>query len=386
MSITCRLFDENSYLAEFTATVTACYPLTDGFAVVLDQTAFAPEGGGQRGDSGALNAVAVHHTVEQNGEIRHLTTQPLEVGAAVHGRIDWQLRRYRMQHHSGEHVLSGIVTARYGFHNVGFHLGDELVTIDYDGVLSREQLDELELEANDVICQNRAITAYYPDPETLRALSYRSKKEIDGAIRIVEVEGIDVCACCAPHVHSTGEIGMLKIINHKHYKGGVRLQLVCGMTAVCDYQKKQALTAHVTEALSTVQEKGIAAFDAHLQAVDTTQYRYDQLLLAVAEELAAAQSPSVGIPVVISALPGDAARHLARSVAARFDGTCVVIHAETGRYTLYCDNDSFAEIVRSANGALQGKGGGRPPFASGTFAASLPSIQAWFKNAASPDT
>ena len=375
---TVRLFDENSYLSEFTATVLSCRPQGDGFAVILDRTAFFPEGGGQKGDNGVLGDATVLHTVEQE-DILHLTDRPLSVGETVSGRIDRERRRYRMQHHSGEHVLSGLVSTQYGLHNVGFHLGDEVVTVDYDGVLSREQWDQLERDANAVICENRAITASYPPPEVLATLSYRSKKPIDGAVRIVTVEGVDVCACCAPHVSHTGEIGMLKITDAKRYKGGVRLQLVCGAAAVRDYQQKQALTSHITAALSTVQEQGIAAFDAYTAAIGAAKYETDKVLLAVAEELAAAQNVS-DTAVIVSVLTGDAARHLAQSVAARSHGTCVVLNAvEDGfRYTLYSEQDGFAQLVSAANSALQGKGGGRPPFASGTYRAEPDVIRQWF--------
>ncbi len=380
MSATRRLFDENSYLCEFTATVTACRPQGDGFAVALDQTAFCPEGGGQKGDAGILGDTQVKHTVETD-TIWHLTDRPLTVGETVQGQIDWEQRWYRMQHHSGEHVLSGLVTRQYGLHNVGFHLGDELVTIDYDGVLSRQQLDELELKANAVICQNRAITASYPSPEELATLPYRSKKEIDGAVRIVVVDGVDVCACCAPHVARTGEIGMLKITDAKHYKGGVRLQLMCGATAVRDYQQKQALTSHITAALSTVQEKGIAAFDGYVAAVDTAKWQTERLLLTVAEELAASQPMTDSPSVLISALPVDAARHLAEVTAERCGGVCVVLNGNDTdgyRYTLYSNREKFSALVKAANEALQGKGGGRPPFASGTYRASAEEIRQWF--------
>ena len=376
---TIRLFDDNSYLAECTAAVTSCRPWEDGFAVTLDRTVFCPEGGGQKGDSGTLGDARVIHTIEAE-DILHLTDRPLAVGSTVHGCIEWERRRYRMQHHSGEHILSGLVTTRYGFHNVGFHLGDEMVTIDYDGVLSREQLDELERDANAVICENRAITASYPSTEELEALLYRSKKEIDGAVRIVVVEGIDVCACCAPHVARTGEIGILKITDMKHYKGGVRLRLMCGTTAIADYQQKQALTTHVTTALSTVQEKGIAAFDAHMRSMDDAAYQTDKLLLTVAEELAAAQPVSCEIPVILTALSGDAARHLAQTAARRCGGTCVVLNkTDSGyRYTLYREADDFPSFIKNANTALQGKGGGRPPFASGTYGEALDIIRHWF--------
>lgn len=373
-----RLFDDNSYLREFTATVTACNPHGDGFAVALDQTAFAPEGGGQKGDSGYLNNVRVRHT-EENDEIWHLTDHPLAIGTVVCGRIDWDLRWYRMQHHSGEHVLSGLVTQQYGFRNVGFHIGDTLVTIDYDGVLSRDQLNALEHEANAVICENRTIKAYYPTEEQIEALTYRSKKEITTALRIVEVEGIDVCACCAPHVTKTGEIGILKITDVKHYKGGIRLQLICGAAAVRDYQEKQAITTHINNFLSSVQEKTISAFDTYTASVDAADVAWEQCTLKLAEELANAYPLTDRLPIIVSSATGDIARALAERTAKRGNGACLVLNGndtEGYRYTLYAENAST--LVKEANTALHGKGGGKPPFAAGFYGSSKAEIEQWF--------
>ncbi len=379
---TVRLFDDNSYLREFTATVTACQPHGDGFAVALDQTAFVPEGGGQKGDSGYLGEVRVRHTEEDNG-IWHLTDAPLTVGDSVCGRIDWEPRWYRMQHHSGEHVLSGLVTQQYGFRNVGFHIGDTLVTIDYDGVLSREQLDALENEANAVICENRAITAYYPNEEQLEELAYRSKKEITTALRIVEVEGIDVCACCAPHVAKTGEIGILKITDVKHYKGGVRLQLICGAAAVRDYQQKQAITTHINNFLSSVQEKTITAFDTYTASVDAADAAWEQRALQLVQELATATPHTDGLPILVSSATGELARALAETAAQRGNGSCLVLggnDTDGYRYTLYSQSTALPALVKEANAALNGKGGGKPPFAAGFYGATKEEIEHWFSH------
>ena len=238
----------------------------------------------------------------------------------------------------------------------------------------------LEIRANEVIFENRAITASYPPVEELEQLPYRSKKEIDGAIRVVVVDGIDICACCAPHVSRTGEIGVLKITDVKHYKGGVRLQLVCGGAAVRDYQQKQALTTHITTALSTVQEKGITAFDTYVAANDATKYENDKVLLTLADELANAHPLSEHATVITTALCGDAARQLARTVALRSQHPAVVLNTTDGgyRYTIYDESDALPSLVKAANEALDGKGGGRPPFASGTFRADADTIRRWF--------
>ncbi len=380
MHHTRRLFDEDSYIQEFSATVTACTPHANGFAVVLDQTAFCPEGGGQKGDSGMLDDIRVYHT-EEHDDIVHLTDKPLPVGKAVTGRIDWQPRWYRMQHHSGEHVLSGLVTQQYGLHNVGFHIGNELVTIDYDGVLSREQLNALEREANAVICQNRTVTAYYPTAKELSQLSYRSKKELSGAIRIVEIDGVDICACCAPHVSKTGEIGVLKITDFKHYKGGIRLQLRCGDAAVCDYQQKQALTTHIMNFLSSVPDKGVAAFDTYIDSVEAAAQQHKQETLALIHELASAYPITQEIPLLISSAHGEPARVLAESLAKRAQGIAVVLDGNDHdgyRYTVYTERTDFAAFTKAANHALNGKGGGKPPFAAGIYHTSLETIHDWF--------
>ena len=234
--MTRKLYDENSHLSSFDAAVRSCVPVHDLWQIVLDQTAFFPEGGGQGADTGMLNAARVLDVQEMGGEIVHITDTPLTPGEMVHGKLDWEKRFRRMQEHSGEHIISGLVHKLYGYRNVGFHLGDETVTMDYDGELTREQLSELEWLANEAVWKNVPITAVYPPEDVLQTIEYRSKLELTENVRIVTIEGYDVCACCAPHVSHTGEIGAIKIIDSMRHRGGVRLTILCGVDALRQYR------------------------------------------------------------------------------------------------------------------------------------------------------
>ena len=229
-----KLFYENAYTAEFDARVLVCKAHRDGFETILDRTAFFPEGGGQRGDAGKIGDVAVFDTVEREGEILHLSREPVPVGETLPCSIDFATRFERMQCHSGEHIVSGIVHSLYGFDNVGFHLGDGDMTLDFDKELTDGQVLRLERMANEAVAKDIAVEAEFPSPEELEELEFRSKKELSEAIRIVTIDGYDVCACCAPHVRSTGQIGMIKLLDRVRWKGGVRIRAKCGFSALDD--------------------------------------------------------------------------------------------------------------------------------------------------------
>ena len=260
-----KLYDKDSYLQEFQATVISCEQKNENtWRMVLDKTAFFPEGGGQTGDTGWLNDVEVVDTHEKNGVIYHETKAPLEAGTQVAGKIDFAARFDKMQQHTGEHILSGIVCSTYNYNNVGFHLSSEITTLDFDGELSTEQVRELEIRVNQAIHENIPVKVKFPTKDELAEMDYRSKIEIEGQVRIVEIPGIDRCACCAPHVKTTAEVGLLKIQSCDRHRGGCRLTIVCGMRALKDYQQKQESVGKVSAALSAKPEK-IAEAVEHLQ-------------------------------------------------------------------------------------------------------------------------
>lgn len=245
--MTIKLYDIYPYETSFQASVISCTKCDKGYDVILDQTLFFPEEGGQNCDKGTINDINVIDVQIKNETIHHYL--PVSVTGNVKGEINFNYRYSNMQNHSGEHILSGLVHSLYGFNNVGFHLGDNEITTDYDGFLTKEQLNEIENKVNWIISNNRAIECYYPD--NLKELHYRSKKEIDGDIRIVEIEDVDICACCAPHVRSTSEIGLFKIVKAMKHKKGIRIYFLCGQRAIEDYQIKHEEVSTISNLLSS---------------------------------------------------------------------------------------------------------------------------------------
>lgn len=250
-----KLYEADAYLGEFTASVEKCVSEAGIFKVALNQTAFYPEGGGQPADCGTLGNTRVLDVQEIDGTIWHTVTGPLEPGTKVVGKLDFQRRFSNMQNHTGEHIVSGLVAREYGYHNVGFHMGSEAVTVDFDGILTKEQLYELELQANGAVLQNAPVIVSYPSREELETMEYRSKKEIEGQVRLVTVEGYDCCACCGTHVASTGEIRLIKLLGVQKYKGGVRVSMLCGERAFRDYQVKHENIVGTAQLLSVKPEE-----------------------------------------------------------------------------------------------------------------------------------
>lgn len=248
--MTVKLYDDYPYEKEFDSVVTNTGEDKRGSYIILAQTLFFPEEGGQTPDKGTINGAEISHVAIRDGEILHYLCGRFCIGDKVHGVLDFEHRFSNMQLHSGEHIFSGLVHSHFGYNNVGFHLSDNSATMDYDGKLSYDDVCSLETEANRVIFLNKSIKAYYPSKEELASMKYRLKKELSGPIRIVIVEDTDVCACCAPHVSQTGEIGLLKIISVENYKGGTRINYLCGYRALLDYRKRVEDLAKISAVLS----------------------------------------------------------------------------------------------------------------------------------------
>ncbi len=262
---TTEIYYEDAYTEEFDAMVLSCREGKDGnFFVLLDRTAFFPEQGGQSSDTGVLTApdgtgVNVIHTSIKEGIITHVTDKPLLEGERVHGIIDFDHRFSNMQQHTGEHIFSGIVNSRFGYDNVGFHLSDTEVTMDYSGPLSDEDICSIEDAVNRAIWDNIEVLCEFPSDQELEKLDYRSKKELTGDIRIVTIPGFDVCACCAPHVRRTGEIGILKVVSHQAYKGGVRVSILCGKRALEFLRAEHDTLSEVSRFLTTGTDKVLSS-------------------------------------------------------------------------------------------------------------------------------
>lgn len=250
-----KLYDLDAYRTSFSAAVVSCVQKGNFFEVVLDETLFFPKEGGQTADKGVLGKSNVTDVQIKEDVITHTVEKAFAVGDIVEGKIDWQHRFFNMQQHSGEHIFSGLVFERYGYNNVGFHLSEQIVTMDFDGVLTKAQAEELEWQVNEAITANIEVKSAYPTKEELEGLKYRSKTEVKGAVRIVEIPGYDICACCAPHVRHTGEIGMFKIQSMQNYKGGVRISFLCGFRALMEYRRKAEIITELTGVFTTADDR-----------------------------------------------------------------------------------------------------------------------------------
>lgn len=262
-----KLYDKDSHLKEFTARVISSEKTERGWETVLESTAFFPEGGGQGSDRGVLGSATVTDVQMIDGKIIHITDRPLTQGTEVKGVIDWERRFDFMQQHSAEHIVSGVAHKLYGCENVGFHLSEDIVTLDFDKPLSFEDIARIERLANQAVFKNAAVKTYYPTEDDLKEIKYRSKKEIDGAVRIVEIDGIDICACCAPHVNFTGEIGIIKLLGSEALRGGVRLELKAGLRAFEDYAVKHENVRKISAQLCVKQNEAANAVAHTLDSV-----------------------------------------------------------------------------------------------------------------------
>ena len=368
-----KLYYLDSHLFTFDAVVLDCREEKTGYSVVLDRTAFFPEGGGQLADTGTLGGVRVTDVHERDGEIRHYTDAPLEVGESVRGEIDREQRLRRMQNHSGEHILSGLVHNAYGYDNVGFHMGAECMIIDFSGELAWEQLMELETRANEVVRQNLPLRVWFPDEAELRALDYRSKLELTENVRIVEIPGVDRCACCAPHVERTGEVGLVKILDSQRHRGGQRVSVICGMDALEDYRARQESVTEISRALSAKRGEVTQAVQRVLSEQQSMKERCDALSLALIQYMADAEGERDGNIVLFSDVLGEIAQrelvNLLMPKAGGFAAVFVGSDSDGWRYiigSLHCDLRAGA---RAINAAIDGRGGGKPQMIQGSAAA-----------------
>ena len=382
--LTEKLYYTDAYLTEFTAKVLSCAEGKRGFLVALDRTAFYPEGGGQPGDRGTLNGVAVTDTHEKDGVILHYCAEPLPVGAEVTGRIDRERRFDLMQQHSGEHIVSGIICGRFGCDNVGFHLGAETVVIDFSFPIPAERLSEIEAAANRVIWENRPFLISYPAPEELKAIPYRSKKELSGQVRIVECPGADCCACCGTHVKRAGEIGLIKLLDMKPFREGVRIEMVAGKRA---YDYVAAVTAQndlISLLLSAkVGETAKAVRRVQAELADA-KYRVTELENRAFDRLARSLAGTGDALLFEDGLSPDAVRRCCDAVASRCGGRCAVFSGADGegyKYAVALPGGDLRDFGKRLNAGLRGRGGGKPDFIQGSVTASRAEIEAFLADA-----
>ena len=376
-----QLYYRDPYLREFDAVVLRCEESKDGWNIILDQTAFYPEGGGQPCDLGTLGGVRVLDVREKDGEVRHRCESPLPVGETVRGILDWERRFDLMQQHSGEHLVSGLVHSRYGYDNVGFHMGADAITIDFNGIIDEEGLREIERLANEAVWRNLETDIFYPDRDALSALPYRSKRELAGQVRLVRFPGVDLCACCGTHVKRTGEIGLIRLFNCVRFREGVRIEMLCGKRCLDYLTRIQEQNHQVSVQLSAKPLETGEAVRRMAQELEQAKARIaameDDLFRRKAEQLAG----SGNVLLFEEAMAPDSVRKFCDRVLSLCGGRCAVFAGseEAGwKYAIGETGGDLRPLVKALNASLNGRGGGKPNFVQGSCAASRAAIEAFF--------
>lgn len=378
-----KLYDLDSYTKEFSASVIFCEKNNDGnYRVILDQTAFFPTAGGQTCDTGVIENERVLDVIIENETIIHILKNPIPVGEKANCRIDWDVRFRKMQHHSAEHIVSGIATRIFNCNNVGFHLSDKEVTIDYDKEFTEADLILLEQKANQAVWDNLLIDARYPDPDELPNIPYRAKLELTENVRIVTIPGIDICACCAPHVMRTGEIGVIHLKDMMRHRGGVRIRMICGRDALLDYEEKAKSVLAISNLLSAKQEEVASATENLLAQIADKNRKISELSknLAVLKAEAICETTE-NICIFEESSDMETLRLLANLGKTKTAKMCCVLSGNDASgysYIIASENVNLREIAKDINTALQGRGGGREDMIQGSFSASKEEIEKYF--------
>ncbi|MBR5225860.1 MAG: alanyl-tRNA editing protein [Clostridia bacterium] len=369
--MTIHLYDKDSSLLEFDATVLSCEAKGDQYIVVLDQTAFFPEGGGQGADQGTLGGVRVLDAHEVGGQVQHLTDGALPVGETVHGSVDAKRRLAMMQQHSGEHIFSGIVHQLFGYDNVGFHIGSEAVTMDFNGPLTEEDVLRVERMANEIIWKNIPVVTLLPSADELAQMEYRSKKALTGEVRIVTIEGADTCACCGTHVKYTGSIGQIKVLSCQKYKSGVRVSILCGTRALDEENMLLGQVKRASTALSCKQPEVADSVAKLLADRDNLRAQNDALGMRVFDMMAQSENGREIRVVVCDVLPAAQARKAAGKLAAGAKAALVLIPRAEGGYSFAMSSEQtdIRPATKALCEAFGGRGGGPKDMTQGVLGA-----------------
>ncbi|MGE4483799.1 MAG: alanyl-tRNA editing protein [Oscillospiraceae bacterium] len=380
--MTKRLYYEDSHICEFEASVLSCEKTNGGFAIKLDKTAFFPGGGGQEPDGGEIAGMPAISVQEESGNIFHILRSPLPVGSAVKCSIDRDTRLRRMQNHSGEHIVSGLVNRLYGFNNVGFHMGHSEVTIDFDGYLGKDELLKIETLANEAVAKNLSVTTLFPSPGELKKLEYRSKLDLTENVRIVTIEDTDVCACCAPHVKRTGEVGIIKILDAIRHDGGVRVSVLCGLDALDDYRKKCGTNSAISALLSAKPDETDAAVKRLYDENEENKRSIAELKTHLADIRIGSLTQTGGnICVFEQDFDTNQLRRVVNAGMALCTGICAAFSGsdEAGyQYVMGSRNTDMRTASKKINAALSGRGGGRPEMIQGSVSSKRRDIEDYF--------
>lgn len=378
-----RLFYEDVYIREFEAIVLSCEEKEGKYFILLNETAFYPEGGGQPADKGSIEGIPVVDVQYIDGELYHVMESPLEIGAQVVGRIDWEWRFDLMQQHSGEHIVSGMIHEKYGYENVGFHMGEEVITIDLSGMLTWKQVQEIETKVNDYIWMNQPVNIFYPDERQRKLIPYRSKKELTGEIRLVEFPGADLCACCGLHVTHASQIGLVKILSCKKFRDGVRMEMLSGKRAF-DYLSDSAVqNGHVAVRLSVKEKETEAAVKRLLDEVYDLKGKLAAEKQKMFERKAEECRQKGNVYIIEKDMDAaeirkcaDAILHTCGGMVAVFSGNDM----DGYKYAIGEHDGDVRDFVKKVNKELNGRGGGKPFFAQGSLSARQEQVEAFFEN------
>lgn len=377
--MTTKLYDNDSYQTHFEAKVVSCTKCDKGYETILDRTAFFPKEGGQCCDTGTIDGIRVTDVQIKGNTVYHYMEEAIPQGKTVIGKIDFALRFRNMQNHTGEHIICGIAHRLYGYENVGFHLGADYVTMDLSGPLTKEQTEEIEMLANEVVFKNLKVNAYYPPKDMLDKIDYRCKAELTGDIRIVEIENCDICACCAPHVARTGEVGLIKIIDSFPHRGGMRLTILCGYDALNDYRARYEQSVKVSNLLSVRQGEIADGVKKLLDDMGSLRHLLGERSKAIARvHLDAMAETRDNVCIFEEGIDKDAMRTLANGGMKKTAGIIAVMSGNESdgySYIMASESINLKEKSKEINSALSGRGGGSQTMIQGTFAADKKTIE-----------
>ena len=389
---TVRLYYKSAYIKEFKARVLACGECDGGWEIILDRTAFYPEGGGQPCDTGrlvideeptAVRTVSsfVTDVRERYGSVMHLCDSYIEPGTEVRGYIDWERRFDHMQQHSGEHIVSGMICSRFGCDNVGFHMGKDIVTIDYNAEIDMSDLRDIEARANRSIWENHAVEEMHSEDSVKELPEYRRKKEISGDIRIISFPGADTCACCGTHVSSASEVGLVKFISCRRFTKGSRIELLCGKRAFEYLSMNTEQNCRIAEAMAASPDRTSEVYAKQKSELIAAKLKTAELEKMYNEAVADKYAGRENVLLFEESSSPDSLRRLCVTLTERCGGICAVFGGTDGEYKYaVCDtgsdNNSFVKIM---NDELNGRGGGKGNFAQGSVKASGKDIEKFFE-------
>lgn len=377
-----RLYYTDSHIASFEAEVLSCEQAGESWALILSRTAFFPGGGGQAADEGSIDGVEVLSVCERDGNILHLMPRSFAPGSVIRGEINYALRFSRMQAHSGEHILSGTVHRRFGYDNVGFHMGAEGMVIDFSGELPQEALPDIELEANRAVWADLPIRCFYPEAQELETLPFRSKKELEGAVRLVEIPGVDLCACCAPHVQRTGEIGLIRIIDAARVRGGTRLTLLAGEAAYLDCAALHSNSARLSALLSAPRLTSAEAAERVLREREAMHAELGELRRELVRLKAEALPNTEGCLCVFEPEMDSVSLRELVNAGMRKSALCAGFSGRDGDwlYVIGSRGVNLRALAPEINSGIKGRGGGSPEMLQGRSQANREELEAFFSS------